>query len=460
MAGQLPFLSSSGVNLLPLLGKPLGNPQQFFNQINSLRMPRPNTSQESFGQESNRRQRMQFSDDHYNRKPPDIHGDGPFREPYNRLRHNLSQEEDSYAGKNRERIRGLMDKEIPVDFLFPEMGTDRYKEKQRRDDFERRNYGASTTRQTPLRPSSESRDQEGSTRESKYGFRNDATVPWNALLRRNCYLVPPLDDTYVLALSEKQPGCRTVFIGGLPSMADEDIIREIFSVCGAIEKITINSGRANNQVKHCQLRFVQYDSLERAVKFNGHVLVIGDGHDVKTKIGRIRVDYDKLPSKDISETDSNVANKQAQSQMEEKPLSLLYNRKQAFHVLDLIRHDQAIKESLDLVAHWFEKGECNRSTVNVFHSLLTTVHSLIKRLINRRREHEQRVEKQKQQAVERADEIKQQCKSDVNVTESCFAKCLAVSRSGYLTKLLNPQKSFSGLTCQKKHFRYDKNVMS
>ena len=302
MAGQLPFLNTSGVNLLPLLGKPLGNPQQFFNQINSLRMPRPNTSQESFGQESNRRQRMQFSDDHYNREPPDIRGDGPFREPYNRLRRNRSQEEDSYAGENRERICGLMDKEIPVDFLFPEMGTDRYNEKQRRDDFERRNHGASTTRQTPIRPSSELRDQEGSPRESKYGFRNDA-VP-------NCYLVPPLDDTYVLALSEKQPGCRTVFIGGLPSMADEDIIREIFGVCGAIEKITINSARANNQVKHCQLQFVQYDSLERAVKFNGHVLVIGDGHDVKTKIGRIRVDYDKLPSKDISETDSNVANKQ------------------------------------------------------------------------------------------------------------------------------------------------------
>ena len=410
MAGQLPFLNSSGVNLLPLLGKPLGNPQQFLNQINSLRMPRLNTNQESFSQESNRRQRMQFSDDHYNRKPPDIHGDGPFREPYNR------EEDNNYAGENRDRIRGLMDRPIPETFLFPEMGTDRYNERQRRDDFERQNYGASTNRQTPIRPSSESRDQEGSTRESKYGFRNDATVPWNALLRRNCYLVPPLDDTYVLALSEKQPGCRTVFIGGLPSIADEEIIREIFSVCGPIEKITMNSARANNQVKHCQVRFVQYDSLERAVKFNGHVLVIGDGNDVKTKIGRIRVDYDKLPSNNITEIDSSVPQKQPQSQMEEKPSSLLYNRKEAFHVLDLIRHDQAIRESLDMVVHWFEKGECNRSTVNVFHSLLTTINSLIKRLINRRKEHEQRVEKQKQQAVETANDIKQQCKSNGNIT--------------------------------------------
>ena len=77
-------------------------------------------------------------------------------------------------------------------------------------------------------------------------------------------------------------------------MADEDIVREIFSVCGPIEQISLNSVRASTQVKHCQLRFVN-DSVERAVKFNGHVLVIGDGRDRKTKIGRIRVDYDKLP---------------------------------------------------------------------------------------------------------------------------------------------------------------------
>ena len=114
-------------------------------------------------------------------------------------------------------------------------------------------------------------------------------------MERACYLVPSLDDTYVLALSGKQPGCRAFFIGGLPSMADEDIVREIFSVCGPIKQISLNSVRASTQVKHCQLSFVKLDSVERAVKFNGHVLVIGDGRDRKTKIGRIRVDYDKLP---------------------------------------------------------------------------------------------------------------------------------------------------------------------
>lgn len=411
MAERQPLINSSGFNLLPLLGNPLGNSQQLFNQLRGIRMPQSDLRQESYGQDSNRRQRMQFSDDYYNRDLPDFdRGERTFREPYDRLRRSQSQEEDDYALGNRNRIHGLMDREIPLDFLFPEMSSGRYDDRHRREEFERQNYGASSTKHSPIRSKLEAKDWEGSPSESKYGTRNDLAVPWNALLRRNCYLVPPLDDTYVLALSEKQPGCRAVFIGGLPSMADEDIVREIFSVCGPIERISINNARANTQVKHCQLRFVKQDSVQRAVKFNGHVLVIGDGRDRKTKIGRIRVDYDKLPS-DNKETESNVANKQQQpANKEENHLGSVYTRKQAFHLLDLIRHDQAITESLEMLAHWLEKGECNRSTVNVFHTMLNTTHSLTKRLISRRKEHELRVEKQKQQAVERANELKQHCK--------------------------------------------------
>ena len=195
-------------------------------------------------------------------------------------------------------------------------------------------------------------------------------------------------------------------------MADEDIVREIFSVCGPIEQISLNNVRASTQVKHCQLRFVKLDSVERAVKFNGHVLVIGDGRDRKTKIGRIRVDYDKLPGGSEEVQSGMVVKEKVQLPQDEKEqdLSFEFTRKQAFHLLDLIRHDQALTESLGTLTHWFERGECNRSTVNVFHALLNTVNSLIKRLASRRKEHEQRVEKQKQQAVERGNEIKQQCK--------------------------------------------------
>ena len=150
--------------------------------------------------------------------------------------------------------------------------------------MERQSYGMHSRgrSRSPVRSKGDIRDRQVSPSDRKYGSRNDLAVSWNAFLRRHCYLVPPLDDTNVLALSGKQPGCRAIFIGGLPSMADEDIVREIFSVCGPIEQISLKSVRASTQVKHCQLRFLN-DSVEKAVEFSGHVLVIGDGCDRKTK---------------------------------------------------------------------------------------------------------------------------------------------------------------------------------
>ena len=76
---------------------------------------------------------------------------------------------------------------------------------------------------------------------------------------------------------------------------------------------------------------------------------------------------------------------QLPQEKQEQDLSFEFTRTQAFRLLDLIRHDQALTELLGTLTHWFERGECNHSTVNVFQALLNTVNSLIKRLVSRRR---------------------------------------------------------------------------
>ena len=95
-------------------------------------------------------------------------------------------------------------------------------------------------------------------------------------------------------------------------------------------------------------RFLKLDSVERAVKFSGHLLVIGDGRDRKTKIGRICFDYDKLPGGSEEVQSGMVVKEKAQlpQEKQEQDLSFEFTRKQAFHLLDLIRHDQALRESL------------------------------------------------------------------------------------------------------------------
>ena len=328
-----------------------------------------------------------------------------------------------YRHEDRGRIHGLMDKEISPRSLFPEMESSRCSERRGREEFDRGSYLASknNSQSAFLRSHSENFSDDSFERdkglkfsviESKYGRRDNTAIPWYAQLRPNCYLLPPPDDTDVLPLGIRQPGCRSISVGGLPMLADESIVREVFNVCGPIEKITFKTARQNIKARTWQVRFSKHDSVEKAVKFNGHTLVIGDGSDRKTKVGCFYVNYDQETNGDNNLKTNTMVNTQKPGQEEEdRNLNLMYyDRQNAFQILDLLRRDISIVQSLETMAHWFERGECNRSTVNVFHSMLNTTHSFVKRLINKRKEHEEQVEIQKKQAMEQANEIKQQCK--------------------------------------------------
>lgn len=427
----------TGLNLLqlPMAVNDLGNPQQFLENLRGLRMPQmqgtQNTNRELYRQDSRGERNRQLSDNYYDREQmaSSDRGQRSFREPAE----NRNLDRGDYPHEDRGRIHGLMDKEISLDFLFPEMESSRHSERHGREEFERGSYHASknNSQSAIFRSRSESlvdnsfekgKGLKLSPAESRYGRRDNTALPWYAQLRPNCYLVPPLDDAHVLPLSDRQHGCRTIFVGGLPMLADEFIVREIFNVCGPIEKITFKNARKNIKARACQVRFYKHDSVEKAVKFNGHILVIGDGSDKKTKISRINVNYDQETNDGNKLKTNTVMNTQKPSQKGgERNLNLTYyNRQNAFQILDLLRHDTSIVESLETMAHWFERGECNRSTGNVFHSMLNATHSFVKRLINKRKEHEQQVEKQKKQAMERANEIKQQCKLYVNLVFHYF----------------------------------------
>lgn len=396
MDGKRPHINSApGLNFFPLLGNAFGNSQKLLNQLNAFRIP-----QRTANMDSDSMQRMRVSDDFYNSSrdslPFNDRKEGSLKEPpYNRFQY-TPPGEDRFGSDSWHRGHRIIDQDIPQHFVYPEMDW------QQRDEFNRRKYGAAMARDSRVY-------------ESNCGSRGAAAVPWNAVIYSNCYLVPPVDDTYELALSEKQQGCHSVLIVGLPSMADEEIIRDIFSGCGPIEKITLTYLHTNTQVKHCILQFVEHDSVDRAVKLNGHVLVIGDGGDGKAKVGRLHVDY----YKEFKDEDKKV---KMQSLKEAIQLSTFYSCKESSHLLGMIRNDQAIEKCLDLLAHWIEKGDCNRKTVNDFHTMLSAVNNLTKRLINRRKEHEQQVEKQRQQSAETANEIKKQCEDICKVFEAATKK--------------------------------------
>ncbi|KAL0175595.1 hypothetical protein M9458_027925, partial [Cirrhinus mrigala] len=58
---------------------------------------------------------------------------------------------------------------------------------------------------------------------------------------------------------ERPPGCKTVFVGGLPENATEQLIVEVFEQCGSI--IAIRKSKKN----FCHIRFAEEHTVDKAL---------------------------------------------------------------------------------------------------------------------------------------------------------------------------------------------------
>lgn len=76
------------------------------------------------------------------------------------------------------------------------------------------------------------------------------------LLPFNLDLPPP-------ATRERPPGCKTVFVGGLPENGTEQIIVEVFEQCGEI--IAIRKSKKN----FCHIRFAEEYMVDKALYLSG-----------------------------------------------------------------------------------------------------------------------------------------------------------------------------------------------
>lgn len=98
-------------------------------------------------------------------------------------------------------------------------------------------------------------------------------------------LFPPNVSAPPPTTREKPPGCKTVFVGGLPeNVSDDQLVREMFEQCGEIA--TIRMSKKN----FCHVRFELEQSIEAAIYLSGYRIRIGSNSD-PPNIGRLHVDY-------------------------------------------------------------------------------------------------------------------------------------------------------------------------
>lgn len=79
---------------------------------------------------------------------------------------------------------------------------------------------------------------------------------------KSCVLYPPTAGPKPTT-REKPPGCRTVFVGGLPDNMTESIIHEIFERCGEITTLRLS------KKNFCHIRFAFESSVEAAICLSG-----------------------------------------------------------------------------------------------------------------------------------------------------------------------------------------------
>lgn len=74
-----------------------------------------------------------------------------------------------------------------------------------------------------------------------------------------------LSDLPPPATRERPPGCKTVFVGGLPENATEQLIVEVFEQCGDI--VAIRKSKKN----FCHIRFAEEQTVDKALFLSGNV---------------------------------------------------------------------------------------------------------------------------------------------------------------------------------------------
>jgi hypothetical protein len=93
------------------------------------------------------------------------------------------------------------------------------------------------------------------------------------------------------ATRERPPGCKTVFVGGLPENGTEQIIVEVFEQCGEI--IAIRKSKKN----FCHIRFAEEYMVDKALYLSGRFIdggIVPTKHNAKLGIREFAFVADKL----------------------------------------------------------------------------------------------------------------------------------------------------------------------
>uniref|UniRef100_A0A672JAI0 Ecto-NOX disulfide-thiol exchanger 1 n=1 Tax=Salarias fasciatus TaxID=181472 RepID=A0A672JAI0_SALFA len=216
---------------------------------------------------------------------------------------------------------------------------------------------------------------------------------------KSCTLFPQNPNLPPPSTRERPPGCRTVFVGGLPENATEEIIREVFDQCGEITAIR------KSKKNFCHIRFSEEFMVDKALYLSGYRMRIGSSTDKKDS-GRIHVDFAQARD-DLYEWECKQRLLAREERHRRKvhedrlrppspPPVVHYSEHEAALLADRLKDDHKFSEATAVLFTWIDRGEVNRRTANHFYSMIQSANSHVRRLMSEKAQHEEEMESAKE----------------------------------------------------------------
>jgi len=231
-------------------------------------------------------------------------------------------------------------------------------------------------------------------------------------------LYPPNPQAPPPTTRERPPGCRTVFIGGLPENAVEEHVVDVFAKCGEIQ--TVRMSKKN----FCHIRYCAEYCVDNAIYLSGWRMRIDNCSD-GPNTGRLHVDFAQARD-DLYEWEC----KQRASEREARhrtriiedmnrtpspPPVVHFSDHEAHTVTEEIRAENVDRidnwgMAMDTLMTWLERGDCNKRNAHTFYTMIQVASSHVKRLLGEQTEYEQELSKMKEDFRKKMSSISVQCK--------------------------------------------------
>ncbi|XP_028993688.1 ecto-NOX disulfide-thiol exchanger 1 isoform X3 [Betta splendens] len=216
---------------------------------------------------------------------------------------------------------------------------------------------------------------------------------------KSCTLFPQNPNLPPPSTRERPPGCKTVFVGGLPENATEETIKEVFDQCGDITAIR------KSKKNFCHIRFSEEFMVDKAIYLSGYRMRIGSSTDKKDS-GRIHVDFAQARD-DLYEWECKqrllAREERHRRKMHEEhlrpaspPPIVHYSEHEAALMAERLKDDHKFSEATAVLFTWIDRGEVNRRTANQFYSMVQSANTHVRRLMSEKAQHEEEMERAKE----------------------------------------------------------------